>query len=415
MNLRTYHDKSMAGALKKVKDDLGRDAVILNTRTFKRGAILGFGGKNVVEITATTQSAKSLPPSLGRGKIKMPSVSPSVSAPSRRSESASADSETGAVRSMSKPSRPAGKPVDQDVRCELVQIRSLVEQMIDETRQAKLSNVPSELTDAYTHLLQRHVADEMARELLDKVRQELTDEQIRESGLVQDRLAQHVMSMIPEGGPILLDGPLGHAKVVALVGPTGVGKTTTIAKLAAHFKLRHHKNVGLITIDTYRIAAVDQLKTYARIIDVPLEVVLAPEELQDAVSRMRWMDLILIDTAGRSQNDTIRLNELESFLSLVEPDEIHLVLSGTTGPGQIRAIVDRFGKLGADHLIFTKLDEAIGLGVILDAIRQVDQRLSYVTTGQDVPDDIEVGRARDLARMILGHEQTPEHSEASAN
>ena len=388
----------MAGALQKVKGDLGRNAVILHTRTFKRGGILGLGGRNVVEITATTPS-DGLPPT--RGRSRMPSRSGEESAPSR------------AIAGKSTSAESASSQVTEDVRSEIGQIRSLVEQMIDQSRQAQSCEVPSELSEAYTHLLQQHVAEEMARELLAEVRQGLTGEQLREDGMVQERLAQCVASMIPEGGPIEVDGPLGQAKVAALVGPTGVGKTTTIAKLAAHFKLREHMNVGLITIDTYRIAAVDQLKAYARIIDVPLEVVLSPEELADAVSRMRWMDLILIDTAGRGQNDATRLNELKAFLDAVRPDEIHLVLSSTATAGHLRSAAKRFSELGADRIIFTKLDEAVGFGVILEAVRAVDQRLSYVTMGQDVPDDIEVGRASDLARLILGQDPALARQRAS--
>ncbi len=393
MNLQTYRDSSMAGALQKVKKDLGRNAVILNTRTFKRGGILGIGGKNVVEITATKQTS-DLPPTWARGKMA-----------SRIHEASTASGglprgSTAATTSVPAASTPL--QVHEELRSEIGQIRSLVEQVIGESRQARCGNVPAELFDTYTHLLQQQVAEELARDLLAQVQRDLTGEQLGQRGLVQERLARCVASMIPEGGPIRLDGPLGRAKVIALVGPTGVGKTTTIAKLSAHFKLREHKNVGLITIDTYRIAAVDQLKTYARIIDVPLEVVLSPEELVDAVQRMQWMDLILVDTAWRSQNDTVRLDELKRFLGAIEPDEVHLVLSGTAGSGQLRSAIERFGEVGANRLILTKLDEAVGFGVILDAVKTVDQRLSYVTTGQDVPDDIEVGRAGELARLILG-------------
>ncbi len=389
MNLQTFRDSSMAGALQKVKKDLGRNAVILHTRTFKQGGILGLGGRNVVEITATPSSA-GLPGRLARGSIPV------------RGDNGPAASHVAESKSTS--AAPANRRLDDDVRTQMGQLRSLVEQMIDESRATRCSKVPTELFETYTHLVQQQVAEELARDLLAEVRKGLTGEQLRQGPLVQERLAQCVASLIPEGGPIQLNGRTGRPRVAALVGPTGVGKTTTIAKLAAHFKLREGKTVGLITIDTYRIAAVDQLKTYARIIDVPLEVVLSPEELVDAVARMRSMDLVLIDTAGRSQNDAIRLNELKSFLSAIDADEVHLVLSSTATAGYLRSAIERFGELGANRIIFTKLDEAVGFGVILEALKTVDQRLSYVTTGQDVPDDIEVGRARDLARCILGQD-----------
>jgi len=380
----------MAGALQKVKRDLGRHAVILHTRTFKKGGFLGLGGRNVVEITATTPSSDSV------------AGTRSASGPPRWSNDASVAPESPTSRPP--PPAPFGSPGDESIRSDLGTIRSLVEELVSESRLSRAPAVPSELFETYTDLLQRQVAEEIARDLLNRLRERLTGQELRDRQTVREHLARCVAEMIPEAGSIELDERLGRAKVVALVGPTGVGKTTTIAKLAAHFKLRERKHVGLITIDTYRIAAVDQLRTYARIIDVPLEVVLSPEELSDAVGRMRGLDLVLIDTAGRSQNDSIRLNELRAFFEKVRPDETHLVLSSTGTSVHLRSAIERFGTLGADRIIFTKLDEAVGFGVILGAVRTVEKRLSYVTMGQDVPDDIEVGRAADLARLILGEE-----------
>jgi flagellar biosynthesis protein FlhF len=189
---------------------------------------------------------------------------------------------------------------------------------------------------------------------------------------------------------------------VALIGPTGVGKTTTIAKLAANLKLREGKRVGLITIDTYRIAAVDQLKKYADIIGSPLKVVGSPEDLRDAIHAMNDCEFVLIDTAGRSPSDTLKLNELKNFLAFARPDEVHLVISTTSSEACIESAINRFSDVRVDKIIFTKLDEAVHVGVVLNVIRKVGKSLSYVTMGQDVPDDIEVGRGRKLAQLILG-------------
>jgi flagellar biosynthesis protein FlhF len=379
----------MAGALQKVKKDLGRHAVILHTRTFRKGGFLGMGGRNMVEITATE-----------------PSEDPPVAWAGTRSPGRPGESPTNPQSLVRKPAAlvRTSAPSDESIRADLGTIRSLVEELVTETRQTRAASVPGELLETYTQLLQQQVAEEIARDVLSRMRQRLTGRELNDPQRVQEHLARCVAEMIPEAGPIRLDEPLGRARVVALVGPTGVGKTTTIAKLAAHFKLRDRKQVGLITIDTYRIAAVDQLKTYAKIIDVPLEVVLSPEELSDAVGRMRALDLLLVDTAGRSHNDAIRLNELKAFFDTVRPDEIHLVLSSTGTVSHLRSAVERFGVLGADRIIFTKLDEAVGFGAILAALQAVEKRLSYVTMGQDVPDDIEVGSAGDLARLIVGQE-----------
>ena len=186
------------------------------------------------------------------------------------------------------------------------------------------------------------------------------------------------------------------------MGPTGVGKTTTIAKLAANFRLRENKRVGLITVDTYRIAAVEQLRTYAEIIDLPMEVVSTPREACEAVSRLRNLDLVLMDTAGRSPRDEIRIQELRSMLAEAAPDEVHLVLSAAAGAKSLAATAERFATVGTTALVVTKLDEAAGLGNLLPLARQCRLPLSYLTDGQNVPDDIRVADRRDLAKMILG-------------
>jgi flagellar biosynthesis protein FlhF len=206
--------------------------------------------------------------------------------------------------------------------------------------------------------------------------------------------------MLPTSGAIRRQ-KTGSPHVVALIGPTGVGKTTTVAKLAANLKLREKHRVGLITLDTYRIAAVDQLKRYADILGSPLRVVSGVEDLREAERAMADCDFILIDTAGRSPTDALKLSELKGLLDAAEPDEVHLVLSTVASPECLQLAISRFNDVRVDRLIFTKLDEAAHLGVVLNVVRKVNKSLSYVTTGQDVPDDIEVGRGRTLARRIL--------------
>jgi flagellar biosynthesis protein FlhF len=249
--------------------------------------------------------------------------------------------------------------------------------------------------------VENRVAEELAGRLVDEARRELSDEQLRDPAAVRGQLARSLAAMLPAAGPIQVrtrNGPY----IVALVGPTGVGKTTTIAKLAANFCLRERRKVGLITLDTYRIAAVDQLKTYAQIIDVPLEVAMSPEQMKEAVGQMADRDLILIDTAGRGQRDATKIDDLRAFFTAAKPHEVHLVLSATCGEGVLTETIQRFSGVGVDRVIFTKLDEAVGFGVILNCLQKVKAQLSYVTTGQDVPSDIEVGEGRAIAGLILG-------------
>jgi flagellar biosynthesis protein FlhF len=188
---------------------------------------------------------------------------------------------------------------------------------------------------------------------------------------------------------------------VALVGPTGVGKTTTIAKLAAHYRLKEKRSVGLITVDTYRIAAVEQLRTYADIIDLPMQVVSTPHEMREAVRRMDNLELVLMDTAGRSPKDDVKIRELRAFLSEAGADEVHLVLSSVGNPKTMEQTALRFAPVGTTALLLTKLDEASGLGNLLPLVRRCKLPLSYLTNGQNVPDDIETADPQRLSRLMI--------------
>ena len=218
---------------------------------------------------------------------------------------------------------------------------------------------------------------------------------------MRNQMVNALEKLIPIAGGLKRTKTVGP-HVVALIGPTGVGKTTTIAKLAAHLKINEQRKVGLITIDTYRIAAVDQLKKYADIIGSPLKIVGAPDDLREAVASMSDCEYVLIDTAGRSPKDTLKLNELKGFLAAANPDEVHVVVSATASDSSAEMAIQNFGDLRADRLIVTKLDEAKHCGAVVKLLRSTGKKLSYVTTGQDVPDDIEVAQTRKLASRIVG-------------
>ena len=188
---------------------------------------------------------------------------------------------------------------------------------------------------------------------------------------------------------------------MALVGPTGVGKTTTIAKLAAIYRLRENKRVGLITVDTYRIAAVEQLRTYAEIIDLPMEVVSTPREMREATARMSDMDLVLLDTAGRSPRDEVKIQELKSMLAEAKPEEVHLVVSAVASARSLSKTAEQFSTVGTTSLIVTKIDEATALGGLVSLARNSGLPLSFLTDGQNVPDDIQQANARNLADLIV--------------
>ena len=190
-------------------------------------------------------------------------------------------------------------------------------------------------------------------------------------------------------------------KIAALLGPTGVGKTTTLAKIAAQCVLEKGISTAFITADTYRISAVEQLKTYADILGLPIAIVYTPDELKEAIQKFRQKQLILIDTAGRSQHNRRQMAELKEFLAVNQNIEKYLVLSATTKNEDAKDIIDKFSVCKPDKVIFTKTDETKSLGIILNILRRKEMRLSYLTNGQSVPDDIVPAEAGKLAELFL--------------
>jgi flagellar biosynthesis protein FlhF len=263
--------------------------------------------------------------------------------------------------------------------------------------------IPPELRDLHAHLVDQDVQAPTAAQLIKRLCMDLTGQQLADREVIRKELRRLVAQRIRTAGKDLEAMPAAgqRARVIALIGPTGVGKTTTIAKLAANYRLKLGRKVGLITIDTYRIAAVDQLRTYAEILGVPLKAALTAGELHEAIHAMRDMDVVLIDTAGRSQHNQIQIGELRNFMGAARPDQMHLVVSATANRSCTQSVLDQFGPLGANHLIVTKLDEAGTFGVLLNVSSAEGMPLSYVTTGQGVPNDISRANADHLAECIL--------------
>jgi flagellar biosynthesis GTPase FlhF len=228
-----------------------------------------------------------------------------------------------------------------------------------------------------------------AAELFDfrgQFRRALHERASREPSVVEQLSQPRQMPTAAVRGPIRLIP--GRQTVVALVGPTGVGKTTTIAKLAALFQIRDERRVGLVTVDTFRIAAVEQLRSYAQIMDLPLVVARTPRDMPAALAQLADCELVLVDTAGRSPRDARQLAELQALLAETEADEIHLVLSAAAGSESLAVAAAAFAGVGAAALIVTKLDEAASLDWLPQLTRQHRLPLSYTTHGQNVPDDI---------------------------
>jgi flagellar biosynthesis protein FlhF len=219
--------------------------------------------------------------------------------------------------------------------------------------------------------------------------------------LIHTFLRKTLAELIRVTGPIL--ARQAGSRKVALIGPTGVGKTTTIAKLTADYLMHYGERVALITMDTYRVAAVEQLKVYGELMNVPVDVVVSPEQMATTLDRHRDKELILIDTAGRSPRDEVSLRDMQNFLRSELGTENHLVLSATTRDRDLYDTVNRFRFLPLQSLIFTKVDECDCLGSLVNVVMRHNYPISYVTTGQQVPEDLILADSAQLAEMILGH------------
>jgi flagellar biosynthesis protein FlhF len=298
-------------------------------------------------------------------------------------------------------------PPVQRMQDELSAIRDMVGQVLQRQVTSTSSRVtaamPRALFDMYLKLVAQDVSQELADEIIASVRAEVGEESLDDEEAIRAAALRHLTALMPAAemtAPLRIVDNRPHT--IALVGPTGVGKTTTVAKLAAAFKLRQHRRVGLITADTYRIAAVDQLRTYADIIGLPLHVATTPADMSEAIQKLRDVDVILIDTAGRSQNDHLRLGELREMIGAALAHEVHLVLSSTASEKAMLKEAEAFSQVGIDKVVLTKLDEAVSFGVLINVMQRVGKQLSFVTTGQEVPDHLEPGRPQRLAELVLG-------------
>lgn len=455
VTIKTFRAKSVSDALAQIKRELGPDAVILHTRNYKAGGVLGVGASSITEITATSSMtlAERAPRPRHPRRAAQPMAVSAVSDVGRLDPSveasASSVAATALAAGLGAPATPGGRlsrlgidlpgdtlgPSSKDareqldtpvrdvarmitrphaqaredglagvLRHEIDALKRMVGQVLrHSSAPAAHAGTPEALVNEYTKLIEAEVAAEIAEGVIGAVRDELAPPDRQDPLAVREAVIRQLSSHIPvwEAPPMLAKGRDGRPMTIALVGPTGVGKTTTIAKLAATYKLRHGKKVGLVTCDTYRIAAVDQLRTYANIIGLPLRVALTPAEVAQSLEALADCDVVLIDTAGRSPNDTGRLDELRKFIEAACPDQVHLVLSSAASQSVLMESAKRFAPIGPQHVIFTKLDEAVNFGVLVNVAKRVDASLSFITTGQEVPDHIEVGQADRLARMVV--------------
>ncbi len=439
MQVRVFEAPDMATGLKLVKKELGPDALILSTRTVKSGK-LGLLGKPVLEITAAidndhprekTMERPAVPQGPGRtaSSEKTSGFLQTVGDPVEQylHQRGAEQSDLVPPRPRFDPPRIAAEP-EVKLQNEVNELKDLVKSLAGQIaqltvqedavrdRQLKVKSAalghrggnPAIQGDyILSTLVDRGVNIETSRTIAGFLRESHTEQELGNHELVKEMLVAAIQDLMHVAPPIFKDRGGRHR--IALVGPTGVGKTTTLAKIAAAYLANHSSSIALITIDTYRIAAVEQLKVYGEIMHLPVEVVINSEQLEAALHTHRNKELILIDTAGRSPRDSLCIEELSSLLRPEFGLDKHLVLSATTREQELLDTIERFKCLGITHTIFTKIDECANLGILLNVQIQNANPLSYITNGQRVPEDILEVTPKIAAEMIMSSPEGSMH------
>ena len=289
---------------------------------------------------------------------------------------------------------------------ELDLIRETVGRVMKNDGLPKAESTPvhsDSLANAYATLIGQELSRDLADGLVEEISKTLPQELLGNPEVVRGAILERLAALVPTSESTSTPQPVdGRPWTIAFVGPTGVGKTTTLAKVASTIALRQDKRVGLVTADTYRVAAVEQLRTYADILSIPLAIAQGPAEMASALETLSDCDVVLVDTPGRSQNDADRLVELRTVIDQANPHEVHLVLSSTASERVLLREAEAFADLRPDRIVLTKLDEAVSFGMLVSVVRKIGRRLSWVTTGQEVPSDIEQATGQRIANMMLG-------------
>lgn len=375
----------MNEAMIKVKSELGSDAVILNKRKIKQPGIFGFLKKKVVEVVAAIDEDYK--------------IETKYSKKSKIEQKLKEEVQPKPVVNKTTVNLTEEKI---DKLTELVlNLENKINQM--EGKEQVISENTVKKEDKFDHyikmLVSRDIREALAIKIMKKVDQRISIQS--NSDLTVINAIKMVIKDILDK-PVTIKSNYNEQKVFMFVGPTGVGKTTTLAKLAAKLSLRENKKVGLITSDTYRIAAVEQLRTYSDILGIPLSVIYEPVELKEAIASFDDKDYILIDTAGRNYKDNTLQEELKGMIKHIKDPEIFLVLSLVADYKNLVNVINSHDFIKNYKIIFTKFDEAVTFGNILNIKMLSNKKLSYITTGQSVPDDIEVLNTDALIDIIVG-------------
>ncbi|WP_410510837.1 flagellar biosynthesis protein FlhF [Paenibacillus sp. BR2-3] len=456
MRVKRYVVDTMPDAMHSIRSELGSDAVILSTKEIKIGGFMGLFQKKKIEVVAAVeQEQKRVVPERPAPSLSVPrnavpqaymkaSAAPAASAVKKPAEnrtyaelaaaltdavaqsnvavleepldgeqdsdakdivpsapaktnltSGSALYESRDIKSM--PAAPS-VPDNNEVLHEIKEMKQWMERFTRQASGARDLPVPLELIRE--RLVEQDLDADLAEQWIDAVFDQWTSEG-------RNWTSEQFQASLKEQVSCFLSNRMGNGiardtRILYIAGPTGVGKTTTIAKLAAEQLFRQGRKVGLITSDTYRISAVEQLRTYAAILNVPLEVVQSPGDMQRALSRLESCDLILMDTAGRNYRNEMLVAELQSLLAKEWQSETYLVLSLTSKSRDMKMITEHFSKYELDKVLFTKLDETGSYGPLFNLLKDFPLGLSYLSNGQNVPDDLLMASEELLYGMLIG-------------
>lgn len=383
MAVKTFTAGSMQAAVAKVKESIGDDAVILATRRIPVGVNNPYG-RDIFEVDAEKPAPAA---SDGPPKERDPLGQHGLDA---------------LLKSRGPDKAPAGQGWEA-VQSELAVLKELMflSQQTEEERQV-LRN--PETHSIFTTLLRAGVSDARARRLVARAEERLAARADGSPGGIGREVLSQLVGQVTVADPFGLAGEIRPGRqVAAFVGPTGSGKTTTIAKLAAELFLKQGRKVGLISVDSYRIGAIDQLKTYASIMGIPFLPAFSREDLASALTKLERCEVILVDTAGQSHLDTPRMEELETILGSGVPLSVHLVVSAVTGRLDAREVVQRFSVLQPETLVFTKVDETRRAATIFDTMAEARLPLSLITNGQRVPEDLVVADKKSVLGLVLSN------------
>lgn len=360
MELKKFLAANMAEAMIKVKNELGSDAVILQTRRVRRGGFLGIGSKVFVEVTAFREDDQS------------DHLRKKESTYFKESESTN------------------------ELKSELSEIKSTLKSMNQRLSSAKISgNFSEPFEGIYDRLVEKGMKSEEASKIVTELSKNMSTVEAKNKEKLSAALRSHFEKMV-KTEKVKFSPP----KKAMLIGPTGVGKTTTLAKIAAMIKMKERQPLTIVTLDTYRIAAAQQMKTYADIMHIPFKVIYTPDEAFELSSKVKD-EVLLIDTAGRSQKDEMKITEISSYVQKIKPDIVFLVVDATKKREDMEDVLRRFSVAAPTHFILTKVDETSSILGAVKALEEFSLPISFVTNGQNVPNDIINADEIDIPSLMI--------------